>query len=203
MKMTTASKVTCARILLVPAFAALLVSYFKCGKEADRLAGILCFALAAVGDAVDGYIARRYNQRSDLGSILDPLADKLLLVTGLVLLSLDTRQLLSRIPWWLPAIVVTRDLVLLAGSIAIYRACGKLTARPRLPGKVSTVLQMTIVLWVLLRFPAPWLPCLTIGAGLFTILSGILYLHDFTLLWRSRKAPMDAQRGATLAIRRN
>ena len=90
--MTTANKVTIARILFVPLFVAQIISYVNSGNEWHRLAAIVCFALAALGDALDGYIARRYHQQSELGAILDPLADKLLLVSALVILSLDTRQ---------------------------------------------------------------------------------------------------------------
>ncbi len=80
--MTTANKVTILRILLVPVFIVEILYYFKNGNEVHRLAGLLCFAIAAILDGVDGYIARRYNQRSELGAILDPLGDKLLLVSG-------------------------------------------------------------------------------------------------------------------------
>ena len=85
--MTTANKVTIVRILLIPVFVVQILYYFRTGAEVHRFVGLLCFAAAAILDGVDGYIARRYNQRSELGAILDPLADKLLLVSGIVLLS--------------------------------------------------------------------------------------------------------------------
>jgi len=182
--MTTANKVTLARIAFVPLFVAQIISYVNSGNEGHRLAAIGCFALAALGDALDGYIARRYNQRSELGAILDPLADKLLLVSALVILSLDSRQRFAQIPWWLAAIVVTRELILLGGMVAIHCAWGKFTARPRLPGKLATVLQMAAVLWTLLKLPVAPLPFITAGAGFFTVLSGLFYLHDFTRQWR-------------------
>ncbi len=80
--MTTANKITILRILLIPFFVVELIYYVRTGNEIHRLAAILCFAVAAICDGVDGYIARRYNQISELGKILDPLADKLLLVSG-------------------------------------------------------------------------------------------------------------------------
>ena len=83
--MTTANKVTILRILLIPFFVVQVLYYVKNGNELHRLLAILSFAVAAICDGVDGYIARRYNQRSELGAILDPLADKLLLVSGIVL----------------------------------------------------------------------------------------------------------------------
>ena len=200
--MTTANKVTIARTLFVPLFVVQVISYVNGGIEWHRLAAIACFGLAALGDAVDGYIARRYNQRSELGAILDPLADKLLLVSALVILSFDPRQRLAQIPWWLAAIVVTRELILLAGMVAIRCARGKFTARPRLPGKVSTVLQIAAVLWTLLKFPAGPLPFLTAGAGLFTVWSGLFYLYDFMRQWRGETGGLKMEPGAGVEIRR-
>src|SRR5882757_7662562 len=110
--MTTANKITILRILLIPAFIVEVLYYFKTGDEGDRIAGFVCFAVAAILDGVDGYIARRYNQKSELGAILDPLADKLLLVSGIVLLSLPAgRPYLVTIPLWLTATIISRDVV--------------------------------------------------------------------------------------------
>jgi len=200
--MTTANKVTIARMFFVPLFVAQIISFVNSGNEMHRLAAIVCFALAALGDALDGYIARRCHQMSELGAILDPLADKLLLVSALVILSLDTRGRFAQIPWWLAAIVVTRELILLGGMVAIRCARGKFTARPRLAGKAATVLQMAAVLWTLLRCPAGPLPFLTAGAGLFTLISGVLYLFDFTRQWRGEVAGLKMSPGAEVEIRR-
>lgn len=182
--MTTANKITIARMLFVPVVVVEILRYVNGGGEGHRWAAIACFALASLGDALDGYVARRYNQRSELGAILDPLADKLLLVSALVILSLDTRQRFAQIPWWLAGIVVTRELILLSGMVAIHFTWGKFTARPRLPGKAATVLQMAAVLWTLLKWPVAALPFITAGAGLLTVLSGLVYLQDFTRQWR-------------------
>ena len=78
--MTTANKITVLRILLVPFFIYLLLEYREVGEEWRRWAALGCFAVAAVLDGVDGFIARRFHQKSELGAVLDPLADKLLLV---------------------------------------------------------------------------------------------------------------------------
>ena len=77
--MTTANKITILRILLIPFFVVEVLYYVKAGVELHRTLAILTFAVAAICDGVDGYIARHFNQRSELGAILDPLADKLLL----------------------------------------------------------------------------------------------------------------------------
>src|SRR5690242_8395041 len=99
--MTTANKVTIVRILLIPFFVIEVLYYVRTGNELHRLLAIVSFGVAAVCDGVDGYIARRYNQRSELGAILDPLADKLLLVSAIVVLSFDQRPYLQSVPLWL------------------------------------------------------------------------------------------------------
>jgi cardiolipin synthase len=134
--------------------------------------------------------------------VLDPLADKLLLVSALVILSVDSGRRFAQIPWWLAAIVVTRELILLCGMVAIHWARGKFTARPRLAGKAATVLQMAVVLWTLLLFPAAPLPFLTAAAGLFTLLSGLLYAYDFTCQWRGRDGSLGMAPAAGVEVRR-
>src|SRR6516162_6569964 len=99
-EMTTANKITILRILLVPFFVVEILYYVQTGNELHRLLAMLAFALAAILDGVDGYVARRYNQRSELGTVLDPLADKLLLVSAIVLLSF-TWTYFDTIPLWL------------------------------------------------------------------------------------------------------
>lgn len=178
--MTTANKVTIVRILLIPVFIVQILYYIKNGQEIHRVVGLLCFAIAAVLDGVDGYIARRYNQKSELGAILDPLGDKLLLVSGVVLLSLRSsgNVNLHRIPLWVTATIISRDVVLLVGLALIQMICGKATVRPRILGKVATVLQMTMVLWTLLKWDERWLPWWTTAAGVCTGVSGLLYVWD-------------------------
>lgn len=176
--MTTANKVTILRILLVPFFVVEVLYYVQTGNESHRLVALLTFAVAAVCDAVDGYIARRYNQRSELGTILDPLADKLLLVSGVVLLSFENAPHLEQIPLWLTGTIIGRDVLLLAGSIVIHLTVGKMTVRPRFLGKVATVLQMVIVIWILLKWHNAWLEAFIIGAGVCTGVSGLWYVYD-------------------------
>ena len=180
--MTTANKITILRILLVPFFIVQVVYYVEKGNEWNRLLAILSFAIAAMSDALDGYIARKYNQHTELGAVLDPLADKLLLVSGMVLLSLDHRPLLAQLPIWFVATVFSRDVLLVLGMGIIYYACGKVTVRPRFVGKVATVLQMIAVLWTLLKWTEGTGAMLwqgwVIGATLGTGISGLLYIQD-------------------------
>jgi cardiolipin synthase len=176
--MTTANKITILRILLVPFFVLQVIYYINSGTELYRLLAILSFGIAAVSDGVDGYIARRYNQRSELGAVLDPLADKLLLVAGIILLSLNSNSHLPRIPLWLTVTILSRDFLLLIGLILIQMMVGKVDVRPRLLGKIATVFQMVVILWALLKWPLDWLFLSAIAAALCTGGSGLLYVWD-------------------------
>jgi cardiolipin synthase (CMP-forming) len=180
--MTTANKITILRILLIPFFVVEVLYYVKTGNEIHRLLAILSFAIAAILDGVDGYIARHYNQISELGKILDPLADKLLLVSGIVVLSFNHGNFIGQIPLWLTGTIIGRDLLLLFGYIIIQHTVGKVIVRPHLTGKIATVLQMSVVIWILLKWDAgqggDWLKYVTLGAAIFTGMSGLLYVLD-------------------------
>jgi CDP-diacylglycerol--glycerol-3-phosphate 3-phosphatidyltransferase len=175
--MTTANKITIFRILLVPFFIVQVLYYVGGGGEWHRFLALLAFAVAALSDGVDGYIARRYQQRSELGAILDPLADKLLLVSGIVLLSLHHEEYLPHLPLWLTTTVLSRDVLLVLGAVVIHYIGGKVVVRPHLSGKIATVLQMTCVLWALLKLDLGWLRVWTIGATVFTAVSGVIYIY--------------------------
>ena len=180
--MTTANKVTILRMLLTPFFVVEVLYYVKAGNELHRIAALLTFAVAAICDGVDGYIARHYKQRSELGAILDPLADKLLLVSGIVVLSFDHGSIIGQIPLWLTGTIIGRDLMILIGMVVIQHTVGKVKVRPRAIGKVATVLQMVSVIWILLRWDlgkgAPWIVAITAGAAICTGVSGLLYVYD-------------------------
>lgn len=176
--MTTANKISIVRILLVPFFIIQVLYYVETGREWHRHLAILTFAVAALSDAVDGFIARRFNQRSELGAILDPLGDKLLLVSGIVLLSFHYERFLPQLPLWMTVTILSRDVLLLIGSLVIHYTCGKVNVRPHFTGKVATVLQMTAVLWALFKFDAGWLFVWALAAALFTGGSGLIYVFD-------------------------
>ena len=176
--MTTANKITIFRILLVPFFIVQFLYYVRTGNELNRVFALLAFALAALLDGLDGYIARRYNQKSELGTILDPLADKLLLVSGIILLSFDSGQYFARLPLWLIVTIISRDMIVLIGVIVVHFMCGKVAVRARFAGKLATVFQMGTVLWILLQWTDRALPFLIFGAALFTGVSGVIYILD-------------------------
>lgn len=182
--MTTANKVTILRMLLIPFFVVEALYYVKTGREIFRLLAVLAFVIAAICDGVDGYIARRYNQRSELGAILDPLADKLLLVSGIILFSFNHEPYFGSIPLWLTGTILGRDLLLLIGLVVIQMMVGKVKVRPRLLGKVATVAQMICIGWILLHWDTDlrpvWFQIWTLAAGLCTGISGLLYIWDGT-----------------------
>lgn len=175
--MTTANKVTIARILLVPLFIVQVIYYNRTGNLVNLYCAIAAFFAAAAADGIDGYIARHFNQRSELGAILDPLADKLLLVSGIVLLSMESRYFV-RIPVYLTTTVISRDVILVIGIAIIHYTGTKFSVRPHITGKIATVLQMATVLWTLLKLNPTVLPYLTISATVFTAVSGLLYVYD-------------------------
>jgi cardiolipin synthase len=180
--MTTANKVTILRILLIPFFVVEALYYVKTGKEGFRLAAILAFGIASICDGVDGYIARHYNQRSELGAVLDPLADKLLLVSGIILFTFDNEPYFGSIPLWLTGTIIGRDLLLCIGWTVIHSTVGKVKVRPRILGKLATVLQMISIVWLMLKwdalFPASWFWIWTLSAAICTGISGLLYVFD-------------------------
>jgi CDP-diacylglycerol--glycerol-3-phosphate 3-phosphatidyltransferase len=180
--MTTANKITILRILLIPFFVVELIYYTRSGDEINRLLAVLTFAIAAILDGVDGYIARRYNQKSELGAILDPLADKLLLMSGIITLSFNHGPYLAQIPLWFAGTIIGRDLLVLIGIVVVRFTVGKVVVRPRIIGKFATVLQMAVVIWILMKWNegrgAHWLDAWMIGAAVCTSVSGLLYVWD-------------------------
>ena len=175
--MTTANKVTIVRILLVPFFVVQVIYYNRTGNAVNWYCAIAAFFAAAVADGIDGYIARHFNQRSELGAILDPLADKLLLVSGIILLSMESLYFV-RIPLYLTATVISRDVILLIGMAIIHYTGTKFSVRPHFTGKIATVLQMATVLWTLIKLNPTVLPYITIPAAVFTGVSGLIYVID-------------------------
>ena len=185
--MTTANKITIVRILLIPAFVTMAIYYGQSVKEGDpqewqRFAAIIIFLVAAVSDGLDGYVARKYNQRSALGVILDPIADKGLLLSGIITLSISNWSELGpyagRFPAWFPVLVITRDVVILVGSAVLHLLNGRVKVRTSWTGKVATVLQMSAIAWVMLQFQVMRLSYVVAAAGIFTFISGVIYVMD-------------------------
>jgi cardiolipin synthase (CMP-forming) len=151
----------------------------------DRLAlAIFLFGIAAVSDVVDGYLAKRNGWQSELGGVLDPIADKLLLATVFVTLSF-----LDLVPLWLVVAAVARDFIIVSGAIAYRIFIGPLTAHPSLISKANTLCQGAFIVAVLSRVkfavPPEWL-ITWLGALVFATVavSGI----DYVLVYGKRAA---------------
>jgi cardiolipin synthase len=129
--LTIANQLTILRIVLIPAFV-LLVVYAHLG------AALLIFITAGITDALDGLIARRAGQRTSLGAWLDPLADKLLLVTTFIVLTLPGIALTNHLPLWLTVVVISRDIVIIGVVAIVNLAMGPRTFRPSMWGKMTT-----------------------------------------------------------------
>ena len=185
--MTTPNKITLVRILMIPAFVLMAIYYGESVKRGEplewqRFAAIAIFLVAAASDGLDGYIARRYNQKSALGVILDPIADKGLLLSGIITLSISNWSNVDpqygQFPTWFPVLVISRDAVILIGSAVLHLLNGKVRVRPAWTGKVATFLQMAAIAWVMLQLMFIPLIYVVAAAGFFTFVSGIIYVMD-------------------------
>ncbi len=191
--MTFASKITITRMLMVPVFVMLAIAYgntVKLGQpdEALRWWALAVFVTCAVSDGIDGWVARRFNQRSSFGAFIDPIADKSLLLTAVVTLSvIDWGADGWRLPFWFSVIVVLRDCVILGGINVLYYRRLTVQIVPHWSGKVCTVTQMVALGWVMLKvapLPPAW-PCAV--AAVFTVWSTVTYVRQGLDLLRQRE----------------
>jgi cardiolipin synthase (CMP-forming) len=138
-----------------------------------------------VTDSLDGWVARRFAQRSPLGAVLDPIADKGLLLTAIITLSLS--KWTYAFPLWFPVLVIARDAVIVMGCVLLKHLNGDLEVRPSLWGKMATALQMVAIAWVMLQLPFHLYSVYV--AGFFTLVSGIGYLLDGVTRLRHHDSP--------------
>jgi cardiolipin synthase len=129
--LTLANQLTILRILIVPLFV-ILVVYGMLG------AALLAFMVAGLTDALDGLIARRAGQRTTIGAWLDPMADKLLMVTTFIVLTLPEVRLTNHIPLWLTVAVISRDIAIIGVVAIVNLAIGPRTFKPSIWGKMTT-----------------------------------------------------------------
>lgn len=171
------------RILLVPPTAWLLL-------QGEYLLTLLVFMVAAVTDAADGYLAKRFHWETDLGRVLDPLADKFLLVTAYV-----TLAVLDLIPAWLAVLVVLRDVVITVGALVYRVLYGPLTgAAPTLVSKFNTLVQILYVFAVVSAAALAWAMASSISLAAWLVAATTLGSGVDYVLTYSRRAA---------AIRRN
>ena len=179
LSVTVANQITIARILLIPVFVGFALYYGRsCAHgvpvEAWRWAAVGTFLLAAGTDGLDGWVARRFNQRSRLGTILDPIADKGLLLTALITLTFSPWP--DKFPLWFLILVITRDVLAIGGALLLGQIAGLRELTPHWTGKVATVVQMTALGALMLHFPEVWIHTSVWLAAAFTFISGVVYL---------------------------
>jgi cardiolipin synthase len=141
---------------------------------------LVLFLVAAVSDGLDGFLAKHFGWQSVLGKVLDPLADKLLLVTVFV-----ASTWLGLVPWWLTAAAVARDVLIGLGAIVFRFWFGPLRGRPTIASKLNTAMQLGILTGVMMHAAIGFPPrvLLDVGAVLAfctTVLSGLDYVITFT-----------------------
>jgi len=173
--MNLANKISITRILLIPFFVASIM-YYSLERDYLRFAALGIFLLAVISDGLDGYIARTKNQKTVLGSYIDPIADKLLLVTAFICLTLASNfPQGNNLPAWVLLVVISRDIIIILGSVVVYVMKGHLEVIPSKLGKITTFFQMFTVIVVLLHFKYSYIVWTT--AVIFTVLSGIGYIR--------------------------
>lgn len=173
---------TFLRILLIVPFAVAL-------QAGDYRRALAIFFLAACTDAIDGFLARHFNWRSRLGAIADPLADKALLITAYLMLTLT-----SILPVWLFVVVLGRDLLIVAGALAYHYGIGRYDMEPSVPGKINTFVQVLVALAIMVLLADLPMPPWVVDAGIWlvaasAVFSGAHYLGIWGLrAWRAKRS---------------
>jgi CDP-diacylglycerol--glycerol-3-phosphate 3-phosphatidyltransferase len=178
--MNIANKISTFRILSVPFFIACLV-YYSPDRAYLRFVALGIFILGVISDAADGYLARKERLQSKAGQILDPLGDKLLLMSAFICLYMIDKLPLQ-FPLWVILVVISRDVIILIGAAVIYMVKQNIDILPTKWGKLTTTFQMAAVISVLIALPFSFIFWwLAVG---FTVLSGIDYIHrGFAILY--------------------
>jgi cardiolipin synthase len=181
--LTFANQLTILRIVLIPAFVLLVVD----GRLGTAL---LVFITAGATDALDGLIARRAGQRTSLGAWLDPMADKLLLVTTFIVLTLPGIELTNHLPLWLTVVVISRDIVIVGVVAIVNLAIGPRTFRPSLLGKATTaafIVTSVVIMYFNYRRETSWL----VDAGIWLSL-GLTLVSSAHYFFQLRRLINDA-----------
>jgi cardiolipin synthase len=176
---TVPNLLTVFRMVLIPVFVSLL--FYQ-----RFVLALAVFVLAGITDGLDGLLARRFDQKSQLGTILDPIADKLMLVTAFVVLSL--RAVFPQplpphlpVPFWVTVAVISRDVFILVGAAAINIVTGFRSFRPSLLGKINTTVQIVAIAAIMFAASVPYgtgyyLPTIYTTVFAFAVLSGAHYV---------------------------
>jgi len=177
---TIANYITLLRILLIPVFVGFALYYahsISDGKPDEALywAAVATFAIASLSDALDGYVARHFNQKSKLGVILDPLADKLLMLAAVCTLSFSAWP--AKLPLYFVVLSLSREVFTVVGAFVIKFCAGKVTIIPHWTGKLSTFSQIVAISAAMLRLDTI-VPLCAGFASVFVVSSGAIYIYE-------------------------
>lgn len=176
--MTCANQITIGRIALVPVFFILAVAS-KNWEPVYRFLPLIVFLIAAFLDFLDGYIARKSGEVTRLGAVLDPLADKLLIITALaVVVCQKAEYFFCTVPTWFFITVIFREAVLIFGALILFFLNNKLSVKPSIVGKAVTILQVLLIVLVLTGTDQILIDLLTIPIALLLILSLFQYFLE-------------------------
>jgi cardiolipin synthase (CMP-forming) len=189
--MTLATKITVLRVFLVPVFAALAIYYglsISAGEpnETLRKAALAVFTTAALSDWLDGWIARNFNQQSELGAFLDPIADKALVLSAILILTFFHWGPVGwSIPLWFAILVIVRDCIILGGIRFLYAKHRLVKIKPHWTGKACTFSLFLVIGWIMLKTVkiSPNYPCAL--ATFFLTWSMIAYIRQGLTILRS------------------
>ncbi|MBI2104895.1 MAG: CDP-alcohol phosphatidyltransferase family protein [Candidatus Omnitrophica bacterium] len=173
--MNLANKISIFRILLAPGIVASLV-YYHPARDWLRFLALGLFLVGILSDAVDGFLARRNHEQTELGALLDPIADKFLILSTLIsCATIHGLPVWMRVPAWFNLIVISRDILLVAGTMVLFAIRGRWNVRPNWVGKWTTFAQMLVIPSVLLGLAStPWLVA---AAAALTVLSAAGYVR--------------------------
>ena len=174
--MNLANKISVFRLLLAPGVVASLL-YYHSERDWLRFVTLGLFVVGIASDALDGFLARSQHQQTELGRLLDPIADKALILSALISCSVIAGlPLWMRIPAWFNLVVISRDILLVTGTVVLFAIQGRWHVQPSRLGKWATFLQMLVIPCVLLRV-APLKAPLLMLAALLTVLSAVHYVR--------------------------
>lgn len=170
-KRDTPNLISILRIILV-----IPIAYFL--WEQNYLTALILFLIGGLSDGLDGFLARRYKWESDLGVILDPMGDKLMMLTAYLLLGWNLL-----LPWWLVSLVILRDLIIVFGTLLYRKFIGKAKLKPLFISKLNTVFQILLVLIVMISQVINLTP-LIVDSILYlvvitTLMSGYAYINEW------------------------
>jgi len=173
---------TFLRIILIIPFAGALL-------EGNYRLSLLIFVFAALTDAFDGFLARYFNWRSRLGAIADPLADKALLITAYLMLTIT-----GVLPVWLFMLVLGRDLIIVCGALAYHYGVGRFDMEPSVPGKINTFIQILVALAIIILLADLPMQSWVLVTGVWlvavsAVFSGSHYIFVWSMrAWRAKRS---------------